>query len=139
MRTRWPERGKQPLTPRAAHGHGSASQANYERDTLVRVSTVSPLFLYYSSIIPLLFLYYSSIVPLLFLYCSSIVPLRLNMHIILGDLPELASLGNINAARTTTVASTTNNSNNENALALCLMEVALITSTQYPFLRRRPS
>ena len=61
------------------------------------------------------------------------------MHIILGDLPELASLGNINAARTTTVASTTNNSNNENALALCLMEVALITSTQYPFLRRRPS
>jgi len=33
----------------------------------------------------------------------------------------------------------TSSSNNEKALAFCLMEVALITSRSYPFLRRRPS
>jgi hypothetical protein len=45
-RTGWRERGKQPLTPGAAHGHGSVSQANYERDTSLRLSIVPRLVLY---------------------------------------------------------------------------------------------
>ena len=49
----WRERGKQPLTPGAAHWHGSVSQANYERDTSLRLSIVPRLVLYYSSIVPL--------------------------------------------------------------------------------------
>ena len=81
-----PERGRLAVTPCARYGHRGVGQANYLRDTGVRVSIVPLLFLYYSSIVPLLLSVFPASAP------CDFAPWRPMPSGVVLDDPSLANL-----------------------------------------------